>query len=74
MLVAIPSLFLHDFLTLYAQPCIGTPRMKRWQRAERLGLNPPIEVLAVLLKEDNKGNNDIETAQMDKILNSAIVA
>ncbi|KAJ6789106.1 hypothetical protein PWT90_00408 [Aphanocladium album] len=55
-------------------PCIGMPRMKRWQRAERLGLNPPIEVLAVLLKEENKGNNDIETAQMDKILNSVVVA
>lgn len=48
--------------------------MKRWQRAERLGLSPPIEVLAVLLKEENKGNADIETAQMDKILNSVVVA
>ncbi|KAJ4155200.1 hypothetical protein LMH87_000456 [Akanthomyces muscarius] len=55
-------------------PCIGTPRMKRWQRAERLGLNPPIEVLAVLLREENKGNSDIETAQMDKILNAVVVA
>lgn len=48
--------------------------MKRWQRAERLGLNPPIEVLAVLLKEENKGNSNIETAQMDKILNAVVVA
>ncbi|OAA63058.1 DNA polymerase delta subunit [Cordyceps fumosorosea ARSEF 2679] len=55
-------------------PCIGTPRMKRWQRAERLGLSPPIEVLAILLKEENKGNNNIETAQIDKILNSVVVA
>ncbi|ATY65608.1 DNA polymerase delta subunit [Cordyceps militaris] len=55
-------------------PCIGTPRMKRWQRAERLGLSPPIEVLAVLLKEENKGNIDIETAHMDKILNSVVAA
>ncbi|XWX01851.1 hypothetical protein V2A60_009880 [Cordyceps javanica] len=55
-------------------PCIGTPRLKRWQRAERLGLSPPIEVLAVLLKEENKGNSDIETAHMDKILNSVVVA
>lgn len=52
------------------QPCIGTPRMKRWQRAERLGLNPPIEVLAVLLKEEKAGNPGIEKAQMDKIMNS----
>ncbi|KAM4059146.1 DNA polymerase delta, subunit 4 domain-containing protein [Hirsutella rhossiliensis] len=55
-------------------PCIGLDRMKRWQRAERLGLNPPIEVLAVLLKEDKKGTRDIETAQMDKILSSIAVS
>lgn len=45
--------------------------MKRWQRADRLGLNPPIEVLAVLLKEEGNG---VELAQMDKILNSTAVA
>ncbi|KAM3507593.1 hypothetical protein MY10362_001667 [Beauveria mimosiformis] len=55
-------------------PCIGIPRIKRWQRAERLGLSPPIEVLAILLKEENKGNSDIESAQMDKLMNSVIVA
>ncbi|KAF5008723.1 hypothetical protein FDECE_5010 [Fusarium decemcellulare] len=54
-------------------PCIGTPRMKRWKRAHRLGLNPPVEVLAVLLKEENKGNKKIETAHMDDILNSTAV-
>lgn len=48
--------------------------MKRWQRAERLGLNPPIEVLAVLLKEGKKGARDMETAQMDKILGSIAVS
>lgn len=36
------------------QPCIGLTRLKRWQRADRLGLNPPVEVLAVLLKEEEK--------------------
>lgn len=55
-------------------PCIGTQRLKRWQRAERLGLKPPVEVLAVLLREENKGNGAIEAAQMDKILNSAVTA
>ncbi|KAM0561735.1 hypothetical protein ACHAPJ_002904 [Fusarium lateritium] len=54
-------------------PCIGTPRMKRWKRADRLGLNPPVEVLAVLLKEESKDNNKIETAHMDEILNSTAV-
>ncbi|KAF5616277.1 GTP-binding protein beta subunit [Fusarium sp. NRRL 52700] len=54
-------------------PCVGMPRIKRWKRAERLGLSPPIEVLAVLLKEDSKGNDKIETAHMDEILNSTAV-
>ncbi|KAH6983097.1 DNA polymerase delta, subunit 4-domain-containing protein [Ilyonectria sp. MPI-CAGE-AT-0026] len=54
-------------------PCIGMPRMKRWHRAERLGLSPPIEVLAVLLKEENKSVKNIDTAHMDEILNSSTV-
>ncbi|KAJ4235791.1 hypothetical protein NW759_000874 [Fusarium solani] len=53
-------------------PCIGTTRMKRWKRAERLGLNPPIEVLAVLLKEETKGSK-VQRAHMDEILNSTAV-
>ncbi|KAF5018033.1 hypothetical protein F66182_10007 [Fusarium sp. NRRL 66182] len=53
-------------------PCIGMPRMKRWKRADRLGLNPPVQVLAVLLKEESKGNK-IETAHMDEILNSTAI-
>ncbi|KAL7927822.1 DNA polymerase delta, subunit 4 domain-containing protein [Trichoderma austrokoningii] len=51
-------------------PCIGTTRLKRWERAERLGLNPPIEVLAVLVKEENKNNDEVETAHMDRIMNA----
>ncbi|KND94394.1 DNA polymerase delta subunit 4 [Tolypocladium ophioglossoides CBS 100239] len=51
-------------------PCIGIDRMKRWQRAERLGLSPPIEVLSVLLKEEKKGAKEFQTAQMDQILGS----
>ncbi|KAK3392312.1 DNA polymerase delta, subunit 4-domain-containing protein [Sordaria brevicollis] len=51
-------------------PCIGITRLKRWQRAERLGLNPPIEVLAVLLREEQNGNKAIEMAHMDELMNS----
>ncbi|KAL6885162.1 DNA polymerase delta, subunit 4 domain-containing protein [Trichoderma longibrachiatum] len=51
-------------------PCIGITRMKRWYRADRLGLKPPIEVLAVLVKEDNKDNEEIETAHIDRIMNA----
>lgn len=45
-------------------------RLKRWQRAERLGLNPPIEVLAVLVKEENRNNDEVETAHIDRIMNA----
>jgi len=51
-------------------PCIGMSRLKRWQRAEKLGLKPPIEVLAVLLREEASGNKDIERAHLDELMNS----
>ncbi|KAI1780843.1 DNA polymerase delta, subunit 4-domain-containing protein [Hypoxylon cercidicola] len=51
-------------------PCVGISRMKRWKRAEKLGLNPPLEVLAVLLKEESEG---VEMAHMDDILNSTAI-
>ncbi|TGZ84111.1 hypothetical protein EX30DRAFT_338674 [Ascodesmis nigricans] len=39
--------------------CIGIARLDRWKRAQRLGLNPPIEVLAVaLMMEDASGGED----------------
>ncbi|RYP53181.1 hypothetical protein DL768_001774 [Monosporascus sp. mg162] len=54
-------------------PCVGISRIKRWQRAQRLGLNPPVEVLAVLLKEEKKGTKGIERAHIDEILNATVV-
>ncbi|PHH76286.1 hypothetical protein CDD80_1667 [Ophiocordyceps camponoti-rufipedis] len=54
-------------------PCIGIGRMKRWLRADGLGLNPPIEVLAVLVKGEAEGGRDLETAKMDGILNAIVV-
>ncbi|KAM0807658.1 putative DNA polymerase delta subunit 4 [Seiridium cardinale] len=54
-------------------PCVGISRMRRWQRADRLGLNPPAEVLAVLMKEEKKGTKGTETAHIDHILNSTSV-
>ena len=36
----------------FFQPSIGIPRIARWRRAHTLGMDPPIEVLAVLLKEE----------------------
>lgn len=48
--------------------------MKRWQRADKLGLNPPVEVLAVLMKEEEKSTKGVEMAHMDYILNSSAVS
>lgn len=56
------------------QPAIGIARMKRWVRANKLGLAPPIEVLAVLLKEEKKKNPRIERAYVDELLSSIAVA
>ncbi|KAL3484860.1 DNA polymerase delta subunit 4 [Aspergillus germanicus] len=41
----------HFDLSSQYGPCIGIARIKRWRRAESLSLNPPIEVLSVLLKQ-----------------------
>lgn len=54
-------------------PCIGIPRAKRWYRAERLGLDPPIEVLAVLLKEERQGKKETERAAIDRLMESTAV-
>ncbi|PKY06113.1 hypothetical protein P168DRAFT_135190 [Aspergillus campestris IBT 28561] len=42
----------HFDLSSQFGPCIGITRLKRWRRADSLNLNPPIEVLAVLLDEE----------------------
>jgi DNA polymerase delta subunit 4 len=55
------------------QPAIGIARMKRWVRANKLGLEPPIEVLAVLMREEQKGNAGIERAYVDELMSSKFV-
>jgi len=32
-------------------PCVGVPRLQRWERADALGLNPPPEVKEILLSK-----------------------
>lgn len=54
-------------------PCIGIARLKRWKRAHRLGLNPPIEVLAVLLKEQDGNNFAAQRAHVDELMSSRFV-
>lgn len=53
-------------------PCTGIARLKRWKRAHRLDLEPPIEVLAVLLKELQGANKlSIQRSHVDELLNRA---
>jgi hypothetical protein len=51
-------------VTNHHQPCIGIARIQRWRRANKLKLNPPLEVLAVLLKNEEVK----ERAHMDELL------
>lgn len=55
-------------------PCVGIDRKKRWMRAQRLGLAPPIEVLAVMLHEEANGVENVERSSFDAILNASVVA
>ncbi len=61
-------------LTRELQPSVGINRTKRWKRAEALGLSPPIEVLAVLMRESEKKAEDIETAYTEVLLNHTAAA
>ncbi|KAI1588516.1 DNA polymerase delta subunit 4 [Pyrenophora tritici-repentis] len=57
-------------------PCTGIARLKRWKRAQRLNLDPPIEVLAVLLREqDASDDKDLDKmasqrSVVDELLNA----
>lgn len=54
-------------------PCIGIARLKRWKRAKMLGLEPPIEVLAVMLKGLDDGNAKMQRAHVDELMSSRFV-
>ncbi|KAF6229041.1 hypothetical protein HO133_007155 [Letharia lupina] len=62
----------HFDLSSQYGPCIGIPRMRRWKRAETLGLGPPVEVLGVLVKEERSGNGKAERAFMEGLLTSRL--
>jgi DNA polymerase delta subunit 4 len=49
--------------------------LKRWKRAYRLKLNPPMEVLAVLLKEMELDSKvELQRSQVDELLSSNVKA
>ena len=58
---------------------MGITRLRRWHRAKALGLDPPVEVLAVLVRERDQAKktnskNRHERAQMDELLNPILAA
>ncbi|KAI4178051.1 MAG: hypothetical protein LQ348_005704 [Seirophora lacunosa] len=65
----------HFDLSSQYGPCVGIPRVRRWKRAQGLGLQPPIEVLAVLVKEREEGEGGVgkERAFMDGLLGGSSV-
>lgn len=67
----------HFDLSSQYGPCIGLSRTRRWKRAEGLGLEPPIEVLAVLIKEEGGGGKKkgkgMDRAFMDGLLGGSAV-
>ncbi|KZF19419.1 putative DNA polymerase delta subunit 4 [Xylona heveae TC161] len=63
----------HFDLSSQYGPCIGIARMKRWHRAQNLNMNPPVEVLAVLLREQRKDNMRAERAHVDELMSSRFV-
>lgn len=59
----------HFDLSSQYGPCVGISRLRRWKRAQGLGLAPPIEVLAVLVREEA----GMERAFMDGLLGGSAV-
>lgn len=57
----------HFDLSSQYGPCIGIPRLRRWKRANTLSLNPPIEVLAVLLREEKRSTGSGKIAYIDEL-------
>ncbi|KAF2143743.1 uncharacterized protein K452DRAFT_357368 [Aplosporella prunicola CBS 121167] len=53
-------------------PCIGIAREKRWYRAHKFKKHPPIEVLAVILRE-KKNKPGVQRAYMDELMSSRFI-
>ncbi|KAK0239279.1 DNA polymerase delta, subunit 4-domain-containing protein [Armillaria nabsnona] len=39
-------------------PCIGVTRLERWERAAKMGLNPPPEIHDILTTQQGRDNSD----------------
>ncbi|KAH7106132.1 DNA polymerase delta, subunit 4-domain-containing protein [Auriculariales sp. MPI-PUGE-AT-0066] len=41
-------------------PCVGITRLQRWERADAMGLEPPVAIRDILLTRQGQENNDIK--------------
>lgn len=63
----------HFDLSSQYGPCIGIQRIRRWRRAYGLGLNPPVEVLAVLLREEKTSKGKGQMAYIDELAGGRVI-
>lgn len=56
-----PRFLAHPCLPRSFGPCTGITRLQRWERAQKLGLDPPAEVPAIVRRhgEDTSFNKDL---------------
>ncbi|MCJ1311930.1 hypothetical protein MMC25_005604 [Agyrium rufum] len=72
------GLTIHDKILRYFDmsnqygPSIGIDRSKRWKRANKLGMKPPIEILAVIVKDSAKAKDqqDVQRSIVDELMSS----
>lgn len=53
---------------------MGISRLRRWRRAAKLSLEPPIEVLAVLLQDERDAGKGEQVAHVDELLQGQRIA
>ncbi|EOA87028.1 hypothetical protein ACJQWK_08485 [Exserohilum turcicum] len=74
--LSVEDKILREFdMSAHYGPSAGIARLKRWKRAQRLGLEPPLEVLGVLLREQaqedrDRGGIKVQRSIVDELLNS----
>ncbi|KAJ7363831.1 DNA polymerase delta, subunit 4-domain-containing protein [Mycena albidolilacea] len=62
----------HDMLRVFDLsyeygPCIGVPRLERWERAAALGLNPPVEIRDILTTRQGATQSYSESVFYDQV-------
>ncbi|KAJ4464302.1 hypothetical protein C8J55DRAFT_142451 [Lentinula edodes] len=54
-------------------PCVGAPRLLRWERAQHMNLNPPKDILPILESLKDEPDHPWYYSRMTHLLNSTSV-